>query len=69
MALPGFSGDVGYGLVMAAATPPEWVAFWNTEINRFMNRPDIRERMEKLLWLPKLRLMIWISLQLQNNHR
>jgi tripartite-type tricarboxylate transporter receptor subunit TctC len=51
--LPGFSGDVGYGLVMAAATPPEWVAFWNTEINRFMNRPDIRERMEKLLWLPK----------------
>ena len=51
--LPGFSGDVGYGLVMHAATPPDWVAFWNTEVNRWMNRPEVRERMEKLLWLPK----------------
>ncbi len=51
--LPGFSGDVGYGLVMHAATPPEWVAFWNTEVNRYMNRPEVRERMERLHWLPR----------------
>jgi tripartite-type tricarboxylate transporter receptor subunit TctC len=51
--LTGFSGDVGYGLVMHAGTAPEWVAFWNTEINRYMNRPEVRERMEKLLWVPK----------------
>ncbi len=51
--LPGFSGDVGYGLVMHAATPPDWVAFWNAEVNRWMNRPEVRARMDQLLWLPK----------------
>jgi tripartite-type tricarboxylate transporter receptor subunit TctC len=50
--LPGFTGDVGYGMVLAAGSPPEWVAFWNAEINRFMNRPETRERMQKLLWVP-----------------
>ncbi len=50
--LADFTGDVGYGMVLAANTPPEWVAFWNTAINRLMNRPDIRERMEKLFWVP-----------------
>jgi tripartite-type tricarboxylate transporter receptor subunit TctC len=50
--LPGFTGDVAYGLVAAAGTAPEWITFWNTEINRFMNRPEIRERMAKLHWVP-----------------
>ncbi len=50
--LPGFTGDVGYGLVMAAGTPGPWVEFWNAEINRVMNTPAIRQRMEGLLWVP-----------------
>ena len=50
--LPGFTGDVGYGIVMAAGTPPEWIAFWNAEINRAMNTPELRARMLGLSWLP-----------------
>lgn len=50
--LPGFTGDVGYGMVMAAGTPPEWIAFWNAEINRAMNTPELRQRMTGLSWLP-----------------
>ncbi len=50
--LPDFTGDVGYGLVMAADTTEEWVAFWNTEVNRVMNTPAFRQRMEALLWVP-----------------
>ncbi|GGC30202.1 hypothetical protein GCM10011504_05520 [Siccirubricoccus deserti] len=49
--LPGFIGDVGYGAVMAAGTPPAWVAFWNAEINKVMNRPEVRARMEALHWI------------------
>jgi len=50
--LPGFTGDAGYGLVMAAGTPAAWVDFWNAEVNRVMNTPAIRQRMERLLWVP-----------------
>lgn len=50
--LPGFTGDVGYGLVAAAGTAPEWLAFWNAEVNRVMNRPEIRDRMAALHWVP-----------------
>ncbi len=50
--LPDFTGDVGYGLVAAAGTSPEWIAFWNAEINRAMRRPEMRERMAALFWLP-----------------
>jgi len=50
--LPGFVGDVAYGLVAAAATPPEWVAFWNARINAYMARPEVRQRMRDLLWVP-----------------
>ncbi|WP_149537416.1 Bug family tripartite tricarboxylate transporter substrate binding protein [Siccirubricoccus phaeus] len=49
--LPGFTGDVGYGVVMAAGTPPAWVAFWNAEINKVMQRPEVRARMEGLHWI------------------
>ncbi|MBR0653923.1 Bug family tripartite tricarboxylate transporter substrate binding protein [Plastoroseomonas arctica] len=48
----GFTGDVAYGLVTGAGVPAPWVAFWNAEINRLMDTPAIRERMERLLWLP-----------------
>jgi tripartite-type tricarboxylate transporter receptor subunit TctC len=50
--IPGFSGDVAYGLVAAAGTPAGWIGFWNAEINRLMNRPEVRERMLRLLWVP-----------------
>jgi tripartite-type tricarboxylate transporter receptor subunit TctC len=50
--LPGFVGDVAYGLVVAAGTPPAWLAFWNSRINAFMNRPEVRQRMHELLWVP-----------------
>ncbi len=51
-ALPGFTGDTAYGLVAAAGTPPEWIAFWNAAVNEFMDRPGTRQRMKGLLWVP-----------------
>jgi tripartite-type tricarboxylate transporter receptor subunit TctC len=50
--LPGFSGDTAYGLVMASGTLPEWIAFWNAAVNAFMARPELREKMTALLWVP-----------------
>ncbi|MDN3566852.1 Bug family tripartite tricarboxylate transporter substrate binding protein [Paeniroseomonas aquatica] len=50
--LDGFTGDVGYGLVAAAGTPPAWLAFWNAEINRVMARPEVQARMASLFWRP-----------------
>jgi tripartite-type tricarboxylate transporter receptor subunit TctC len=50
--LPGFTGDVAYGLVMAAGTPPAWIAFWNAEINKVMARPEVKARMAALHWIP-----------------
>jgi tripartite-type tricarboxylate transporter receptor subunit TctC len=50
-AVPGFVGDVAYGMVMTAATLPAWISFWNTAINRAMNRPEMRERMAQLHWI------------------
>lgn len=50
--LPGFTGDVGYGLVVSAATPPEWIGFWNAEINRVMNDPAFRRRLEERFLVP-----------------
>jgi len=44
--LADFTGDVGYGMVMAAATPPEWIAFWNAELNRVMKEPAFRRRLD-----------------------
>ena len=49
--LSGFTGDVAYGLVVAAGTPPEWQELWNAEVNRVMNRPEVRERMARLHWV------------------
>jgi tripartite-type tricarboxylate transporter receptor subunit TctC len=45
--LADFTGDVGYGMVMASGTPPEWIAFWNAELNRVMNDPAFRRRLEE----------------------
>ncbi|MDB5415755.1 MAG: hypothetical protein JWR10_4090 [Rubritepida sp.] len=50
--LPDFVGDVGYGMVMAAGTSPAWLTFWNTEINRVMNDPEFRQRLEARFLVP-----------------
>lgn len=50
--LPGFVGDVAYGLVVSAETPPEWVAFWNARFNAAMNRPELRQRLRDLQMVP-----------------
>lgn len=50
--LPGFTGDVAYGLVMAAGTSPAWIGFWNAEINKVMARPEVKARMAALHWIP-----------------
>lgn len=48
---PGFTGAAAYGLVAPAGLPPEWVAFWARTMDRFLRRPDIRERLERTLVL------------------
>lgn len=48
--LPGFVGDVTYGMVMAAGTPDEWVTFWHRAIGRALEVPAVQERMRQLLW-------------------
>jgi tripartite-type tricarboxylate transporter receptor subunit TctC len=50
--LPGFVGDVAYGLVASAETAAEWVAFWNARFNAVMNRPEFRQRLRDLQMLP-----------------
>jgi tripartite-type tricarboxylate transporter receptor subunit TctC len=50
--LPGFVGDTAYGIVAAAGTPREWIAFWSAAVNGFMGRPEVREKMKALLWIP-----------------
>lgn len=43
----GFTGDVGYGLVMGASNPPEWQAFWNRAVNAAMAQPEVRRKLEE----------------------
>ena len=50
--LPGFTGDVAYDLVVAAGTPPAWLAYWNAAVNRAMNAPEFRARAAALHWVP-----------------
>ena len=52
--LPGFASDVSYGIVMAAGTPPAWVAFWNRVLGEISRQPAVAERMRQLLWEPAL---------------
>jgi len=49
--LPGFSGAASYGIVAPERMPAEWVAFWNRTLVEFMNRPEVRDRMEKTMFL------------------
>lgn len=49
-ALPGFVTDVTYGMVAAAATPPDWIAFWSRALGQVLVQPAIRERMRQLVW-------------------
>jgi tripartite-type tricarboxylate transporter receptor subunit TctC len=48
---PGFVSDVSYGVVVAAGTAPEWVAFWHRMLGEAMRQPLIRERMAQLHWV------------------
>lgn len=50
--LPGFVTDVTYGMVMAAGTRPEWVAFWHRAIGQALQQPAVQERMRQLMWEP-----------------
>ncbi len=48
---PGFVSDVSYGIVVAAGTAPDWVAFWNRMLGEAMRQPLIRERAAQLHWV------------------
>jgi tripartite-type tricarboxylate transporter receptor subunit TctC len=48
--LPGFTGDVSYGIVVAAATPPDWVVFWNRLLGEAMRSPAMQARVRQLHW-------------------
>jgi tripartite-type tricarboxylate transporter receptor subunit TctC len=50
--LPGFVSDISYGIVVAAGTAPEWVAFWQRLLAEAMRTPVLRDRMEQLIWQP-----------------
>lgn len=49
--LPGFSGAASYGIVGQERMPDEWNAFWNRTLTEFLNRPAVRERMERQMFL------------------
>ncbi len=44
-ALPGFEVNNWIGLFAPAGTPPDIVRRWNAEVNRFMQSPEIKQRM------------------------
>jgi len=50
--LPGFVGDVGYGVVIAAGHSAEMVELWSRRLNQAMDRPDFRHRLEALHMIP-----------------
>jgi tripartite-type tricarboxylate transporter receptor subunit TctC len=50
--LPGFEGDVAYGLVAPAETPLDIINKWNKSLNAAMDRPAFRRRLEALHMLP-----------------
>ncbi len=44
--LPGYDSRGWFGYLAPAGTPPKIVALLNAEINRAMNAPDVREKLE-----------------------
>ena len=42
--MPGYQVSVWFGVVAPAATPKDVVAKLNTEINRILSLPDVKER-------------------------
>ncbi|MGQ0511954.1 MAG: tripartite tricarboxylate transporter substrate binding protein [Betaproteobacteria bacterium] len=44
--VPGFSVNNWIGLFAPAGTPPEIVRRWNTEVNRIMQLPEVKRRMD-----------------------
>jgi tripartite-type tricarboxylate transporter receptor subunit TctC len=45
---PGFEVLSWYGILAPAGTPPDIVRKLNSEINRLLNMPDVRERLTTL---------------------
>lgn len=49
--LPGFTGDVSYGIVVAAGTSDAWVAFWSRLLGEAMRSPAMQDRIRQLHWV------------------
>lgn len=49
--LPGFSGAASYGIVGQGGMPAAWTAFWNRTLTGFLNQPEVRDRMERQMYL------------------
>lgn len=49
--LPGFSGAASYGIVAQERMPAEWVGFWNRTLTEFLGSAEIRDRMERVMYL------------------
>ena len=49
--LPGYNVSTWYGLLVPAGTPKEIVVKLNTEVNRILNLPEIRERLHNVVEL------------------
>lgn len=49
---PGFNVDVWFGLLAPGKTPPEVIARLNTEVNKALERPDVREKMLQQFYAP-----------------
>ena len=49
--LPGFTGDVSYGIVVAAGTSAEWVTFWSRLLGEAMRSPAMQDRIRQLHWV------------------
>ncbi len=52
LGLPAIEVDTWYGIFAPAATPPEIVKRWNTDINTLLRQPEVRESLEKQGLIP-----------------
>ncbi len=49
---PGYNVDVWFGLLAPGKTPPEVVQRLNAEVNKALERPDVREKMLQQFYAP-----------------
>jgi tripartite-type tricarboxylate transporter receptor subunit TctC len=49
--LPGFFSAASFAMVAPAGMPASWVQFWNRTVGDFLDRPEVRERMEGGMFL------------------